>query len=64
MPVLLMLSSPCGCSEALVEDGDGRLIVCIVNDGDASWWCECADPDDPVECGHVDSLFLEVSWSI
>lgn len=63
LSVLLTLSMPCGCTEALVDGDDGgQMVVCTADQCRGHWWCECADPEDPQQCEHVDALlFLLVS---
>jgi hypothetical protein len=58
--VLVTLSLGCGCTEALVEDGDGRLFACSADVCRGRWWCQCADPDDPRLCDHAETLMLEL----
>jgi hypothetical protein len=58
LSVLLTLRMPCGCTEALVDDGYGGLVNCTVDACRGKWWCECADPQDPREYDHAEALLI------
>jgi hypothetical protein len=62
--VEVMLSMACGCTAALVDDGD-RLVACTANACLPGWWCECVNPEDPQVCDHAAVLLLaleEMGW--
>lgn len=58
LSVLVILTMSCGCTEALVDGGDGHLVNCTADACRGKWWCECANPLDPRECDHVEALLL------
>jgi hypothetical protein len=61
LTVLVTWSMPCGCTEALVEDDDGRLFACTADVCLGKWWCECcAHLDDPPLCDHAAVLMLDI----
>lgn len=53
--VVVTLPLGCGCVCALVDD-DGYLFACLADGERGEWWCECAEPDDPVVCEHAEVL--------
>jgi hypothetical protein len=55
LTVLFTAPTSCGCTEALVEDGN-RLVYCAANVCRDGWFCECADPEDLEVCEHVRAL--------
>lgn len=57
LAVLVTMSLPCGCLEALVDDA-GRLVACSGDLDRATWWCECAIGADPELCEHGMALMV------
>lgn len=62
LSVLVILSLSCGCVSAVAEDC-GAYVACTADVRRGWWWCECADPEDPRECGHVDALLFLLTAS-
>lgn len=60
LDVLVTWSLPCGCTDAIV-DAEPGLVVCSADVCRGHWWCECADPEDPEVCEHVDALLVLLS---
>jgi hypothetical protein len=58
LSVLLTLALGCGCTAALVDGDGGQLVACTADVRRGWWWCECADPECPEVCQHVDALLL------